>query len=141
MPIAHRNHSPFFLRWCGLSLAVLLLSACATQGEMMDNLNKTLRGYEKAVRWAKFDAAYSYHKWEANQEISIPASMENIRVTKYESSNQRFDQQKQIMKQTITLRYYNTDDLRERSLKQRQEWKYFPESKRWYLISDPIVFP
>jgi len=141
MPIAHRNHSPSFLRWCGFSLAVLLLSACATQGEMMDNLNKTLRGYEKAVRWAKFDAAYSYHKWGANQEISIPASMENIRVTKYESSNQRFDQQKQIMKQTITLRYYNTDDLRERSLKQRQEWKYFPESKRWYLISDPIVFP
>jgi len=137
------RQSPIFsvLSWLGLSLAALLLGACATQGEMMDSLNKTLRGYEKAVRWAKFDAAYSYHKWNTDQEASIPTNMENIRVTKYESSSQRFDQQKLIMKQTITLHYYNTGDLRERSLKHRHEWKYFPESKRWYLTSDPIVFP
>jgi len=141
MLIIHRGQIPFFLRWLGLSLATLLLGACATQGDIMDNLNKTLRGYEKAVRWAKFDAAYSYHKWDTNQEVTIPANMENIRVTKYEPSGQKFDPQKQIMKQTITLHYYNTDDLRERSLKIRHEWKYFPESKRWYLISEPIVFP
>ncbi|MCF6338735.1 MAG: hypothetical protein L3J84_12440 [Gammaproteobacteria bacterium] len=141
MPITRRNQTLSFLSWSGLSLTALLLSACATQGEMMDDLNKTLRGYEKAVRWAKFDAAYSYHKRETDQEVSIPINMENIRVTKYESSNQRFDQQKLVMKQTVTLHYYNTDDLRERSLKHRHEWKYFPENKRWYLISDPIVFP
>ncbi len=141
MLITLRNQTLPFLSWFGLSLAALLLSACATQGEMMDNLNKTLRGYEKAVRWAKFDAAYSYHKWKVDQEATIPANMENIRVTKYESSGQKFDQQKLVMKQTVTLHYYNTDDLRERRLKHRHEWKYFPESKRWYLISDPIVFP
>ncbi len=141
MPITRREQTLSFLSWSGLGLAALLLSACATQGEMMDDLNKTLRGYEKAVRWAKFDAAYSYHKRETEQEVSIPTNMENIRVTKYESSNQRFDQQKLVMKQIVTLHYYNTDDLRERSLKHRHEWKYFPENKRWYLISDPIVFP
>jgi len=141
MPTTRREQTLSFLSWSGLSLAALLLSACATQGEMMDDLNKTLRGYEKAVRWAKFDAAYSYHKRETEQEVSIPTNMENIRVTKYESSNQRFDQQKLVMKQIVTLHYYNTDDLRERSLKHRHEWKYFPENKRWYLISDPIVFP
>ncbi len=141
MPITRRGKTLYFLSWSGLSLAALLLSACATQGEMMDDLNKTLRGYEKAVRWANFDAAYSYHKWDADQEASIPTNMENIRVTKYESSNQRFDQQKLVMKQTVTLHYYNTDDLRERRVKHRHEWKYFPENKRWYLISDPIVFP
>ncbi len=136
-----QSHTLSRLSWLGLSLAILLLSACATQGEMMDNLNKTLRGYEKAMRWAEFDAAYSYHKWEKDQEASLPANMENIRVTKYESSSQRFDQQKMVMKQTITLHYYNTDDLRERNLKHPQEWKYFSETKRWYLISDPVVFP
>ncbi len=141
MPITRRDQILSFLSWSGLSLAALLLSACATQGEMMDDLNKTLRGYEKAVRWAKFDAVYSYHKRETDQEADIPANMENIRVTKYESSNQRFDQQKLVMKQTVTLHYYNTDDLRERRVKHRHEWKYFPENKRWYLISDPIVFP
>jgi len=141
MLITHRGLPPLLLHWSGLGLAILLLGACATQGEIMDNLNKTLRGYEKAVRWAEFDAAYSYHKRETNQETTIPANMENIRVTKYESSGQQFDPQKLAMKQTVTLHYYNTDDLRERSLKLRHEWKYFPESKRWYLISAPVVFP
>jgi len=141
MPITRRGQPLSILIWSGLSLAALLLGACATQGEMMDNLNTALRSYEKAVRWAKFDAAYSFHKWGAEQEASIPANMENIRVTKYASSNQRFDQEKLVMKQTVTLHYYNTDDLRERSVKHRHEWQYFPESKRWYLVSDPIVFP
>jgi len=141
MLITPRSHSPSVLHWLGLGFVVLLSGACATQGEMMDNLNKTLRGYEQAVRWAKFDAVYSYHKWDANQEVTIPANMENIRVTRYESSGQKFDQQKLTMKQIVTLHYYNTDDLRERKLKYRHEWKYFPENKRWYLISKPIVFP
>lgn len=135
-----RNHP--FLLLCWLGLGTLLLSACATQGDMMDSLNKTLRGYEKAVRWAKFDTVYSYHKWAADQEEQEPPdSMENIRVTKYEASRQKFDQKELVMKQTISLRYYTTDDPRERSLKHRHEWKYFSKSKRWYLISDPIVFP
>lgn len=141
MLIIHRGRVLSVLRWLGLGLAILLSGACATEGKMMDNLNKTLRGYEKAVRWAKFDAVYSYHKWEANQETTIPANMESIRVTQYESSGQKFDQQNRVMKQTVTLRYYNTDDLRERRLKYRHEWKYFPDSKRWYLISAPIAFP
>jgi len=136
-----QNQSTFALRWLTVGLVTLLLSACATQADMMDNLNKALRGYEKAVRWGKFEAVYSYHKWEANQEPEIPANMEKIRVTKYEASRQKFDQKNLTMKQTVTLRYYNTDDQRERSLKHRHEWKYFSDSKRWYLISDPIVFP
>lgn len=134
-----QNLSPS--RWIVLALIALLLGGCASQGDIMDNLNKTLRGYEKAVRWAKFDAVYSYHQWKGDEEPELPANMENIRVTKYTSSKQKFNEKDQIMKQTITVRYYNTDSLRELSLKHRHEWKYFPKLKRWYLISDPIVFP
>lgn len=144
-PLFSQQHSPLrhlrLLGWISLGLVIMLLGGCATKGDMMDNLNKTLRGYEKAVRWGEFEAVYSYYKWENDEEPEIPANMENIRVTKYEPSRQKFDQKNRIMKQMVTLRYYNTDDLRERSLKHRHEWKYFPKLKRWYLISDPIVFP
>jgi hypothetical protein len=67
--------------------------------------------------------------------------MQNIRVTNYQSFGQKFNPKENTMKQTVTLRYYNTDDSRERSLKLQQEWKYFPDSERWYLVSDPVVFP
>ena len=127
--------------WLSLGLIALVLSACATEADLMDSLNKSLRGYEKAIRWAKFDAAYSFHKWDGDAPATLPASMENIRVTNYETTGQKFDPKAKIMKQMVILRYYSTDSLRELTLKLPQEWKYFPEQKRWYLISDPITFP
>jgi len=141
MFVAHRDHTVSLLRWLGVGISALLLGACATQGDIMDNLNTTLRAYEKAVRWGQFEDVYSYHKWQDGQQTDLPANMDNIRVTKYQSSSQKFDPKANSMKQTVTLRYYNTDDQREQRLKYRQEWQYFPDIKRWYLLSDPVVFP
>jgi hypothetical protein len=141
MLVTHRDHTVSLLRWLGVGISALLLGACATQGDIMDKLNTTLRAYEKAVRWAQFEDAYTYHKWQSGQQATLPTNMRNIRVTNYQSSAQKFEPKENIMKQTVTLRYYNTDDSRERSLKLQQEWKYFPDSEHWYLISDPVVFP
>jgi len=132
-------------RWVLLTatfLITLLLGACAgiENAEKMDNLNKTLRGYEKAIRWAKYDAAYSYHKWEDDVQPSIPKDIENFRVTKYETFGQKFSEKDMIMKQTLKLRYYNTESQREKALQQIQEWKYYPKLERWYLISAPLTF-
>jgi hypothetical protein len=123
-----------------LLLATLLLSACATsRPEMMDNLDQALRGYEKAVRWAQFDAVYSFHKWEKSQPIT-PEYMEKIRVTRFESNGEKFDPKTKTMKRNIKLRFYNTDDQRERSVRYAQEWKYFDDTARWYLVSEPVSF-
>lgn len=119
----------------------LLLGGCATTNDTMDDLNKTLRGYEKAIRWAEYEAAYSFHKWEDDAEPSIPADIENIRVTHFETVGEKFNQKEMTMKRTVKLRYYNVNHQREKALKFPQEWKYFKESKRWYLISAPITFP
>lgn len=123
-------------------LITLLLGACAgiESAEKMDDLNKTLRGYEKAIRWAQYDAAYSYHKWEGDVQPTIPKDIENFRVTQYETFGEKFSEKDMVMMQTIKLRYYNTETQREKSMQQLQKWKFFPEIKRWYLISEPITF-
>ena len=129
--------------WIQLTVAfliALILGACSTTGDKMDDLNKALRGYEKAIRWGKYDAAYSFHKWPDGIQPSLPANMDNIRVTSYETVGEKFNEKEMIMKQTIKLRYYNTENLREKAMQLPQEWKFFPELKRWYLISDPITF-
>lgn len=129
--------------WVRLTVALfitLLLGACATTADLMDNLNKSLRGYEKAIRWAKYDAAYSFHKWEEGSQPSMPKDIENFRVTKYETFGEKFNEKDMVMKQTVKLRYYNTEDQREKSLQHPQEWKFYPKSKRWFLISEPITF-
>ena len=119
---------------------VLTLGACATSFDKMDKLNSTLRAYEKALRWSKFDAAYSYHKWDEDEQPSIPKHLKNIRLTSYSSSSQSFKESTMTAKQMVVIRYYNQENLRERTLEDKQSWKYFPDKKRWYLMSKPPSF-
>lgn len=132
--------APSRARWIAPLLIALLLGACTTTGDLMDDLNTSLRGYEKAIRWAQYDAAYSYHKWEDAAPTSLPPDIENFRVTHYETFGEKFNAKDMVMKQSIRLRYYHTETQREKSLRHEQEWKYYPESKRWFLISPPITF-
>lgn len=119
---------------------LITLGACATTYDKMDKLNMTLRAYEKALRWAKFDMAYSFHKWETDEQPSIPGQLKDIRLTNYSASNKSFDENSMTAKQTVTIRYYNQNNLRERSLETKQRWKYFPDKKRWYQTSKPPTF-
>ena len=126
----------------GFSVLFLLitLGACATSYDKMDKLNMTLLGYEKALRWAKFDVAYSFHKWDADEQPSLPKYLKNIRLTSYSAGNHSFDETSMTAKQMVTISYYNKDNLRERSMEDKQSWKYFPDKKRWFLISKPPTF-
>ena len=42
--------------------------------------------------------------------------------------------------QTVSIRYYNTETSREKTLRVQQHWKYFEEEKRWFILSDPPDF-
>ena len=128
--------------FAGISICLLLitLGACATTYDKMDKLNMTLRGYEKALRWAKFDMAYSFHKWDSKELPSLPKHLKNIRITSYSVSNQNFNEDDMTAKQKVTIRYYNQNDLRERSLEDKQSWEYFSDKSRWYLVSKPPTF-
>jgi len=117
-----------------------LSGACATTVDKMDQLNSALKGYEKALRWAKFEAAYSFHKWDTDEQPSIPSHLKDIRLTGYDVGNRSFDEDAMTAKQTVTIRFYDQNDLRERTEEDRQDWKYFPDKKRWYLMSKPPSF-
>lgn len=123
-----------------LILLTLALAACATVGDRMDALERTLAGFEKAVRWAQFDAAYSFRKWPPNVQPTLPANIKNIRVTGYDVTGLRFDKEHMTAWQLATIRYYDMDTSRERSLIHSQEWHYEPEEKRWYLSSEMPEF-
>ena len=140
MPTTKPTIKRLLLHVLWIPLISLVLGACSSTGQMMDNLNQTLRSYERAIRWANFDAAYSFHKWEEGVQPTLPANIKNIKVTRYQKTNEQFDQKNLRMKQRVTVQYYNTSNLRERSMQIQQDWKYFPELKRWHLMSDPITF-
>jgi hypothetical protein len=121
-------------------LMMTILAGCATTADKVDKLELATRGYEKALRWSKFDMAYSYFKWDSAEPPSIPDYLSNVRITKYIITNRNFDEESMTATQAVSIRYYHQTDPRERSMEDHQKWKYFSDKKRWYLISDPPEF-
>jgi len=119
---------------------LLTLGGCSTTADKIDKFDLASRGYEKALRWSKYDMAYSYYKTDSSEQLSVPEYMSNIRLTKYIVANRIFDEISMTTKQAVIIHYYNTNDLRERKLEDMQEWKYFEDLKRWYLVSKPPEF-
>lgn len=123
-----------------LLLLTLALAACATVGDRLDSLQRTLAGFEKAVRWGQFEAAYSFRRWPPGTPPTLPANLKNIRVTGYDAGSLRLDKESMTAWQVVTIRYYDLDTSREHSIIHSQEWRYDPEEKRWYLISEMPEF-
>lgn len=136
-PSSLKHAAVTFISIC---IMALVLGACSTTADKQDKLERTVRGYEKALRWAKFDMAYSYFKWESGEQPVVPKDLKSIRLTTYRISNRKFDEESMTASQVVTIRYYNQSDLRERELEDHQKWKYFSDEKRWFLISKPPEF-
>jgi hypothetical protein len=122
----------FFL----MAIAALGITACATTSERMDSLQQTLTGFEKAIRWAQFDAANGFRQWPMGKQPPLPDYYKNIRVTSYKPMNLQFGPEKMSATQIVEVRYYNTDSSRVRTLRHEQKWEYSKENKRWYLVSE-----
>ena len=119
-------------------LLVLLLAACAaTGGERVEQLDRTLWLYERAVRWSEFELAYSMHKQDAEVPSVPPAGLENIEVTGYVASNRVVNDDRTRATQVVQIRYVNREHMRERTIVDRQEWEYDSERKQWLLVSPP----
>lgn len=121
-------------------LSVILFSACSTTADKVDRLEQSLRAYETAMRWAQFDTVYSFHKWDTSELPTVPTYLKSIRVTNYNVANRTFDENTMTAKQIVIIKFYNQNDARERTLEDRQSWKYFPDLNRWYLTSMPPEF-
>lgn len=129
-------HLRYIQRLVVLMVMALVLSACATTADRMDNLQQTLRSFEKAIRWAQFDTANSFRQWGVGEQPMLPEHYKNIRVTSYQPMNVQFTPDKMGATQSVTIRYYRTDTSREESLRHDQKWEYSEKNKRWYLVSE-----
>ncbi len=117
-------------------LLAMFLVGCATSTQRLDDLDHTLRNYKKMIRWADFGSAYTFKKWEQGDQAAPPASLENVRVTRYEVGNTHLSTDKMTYTQTVRISYYLMDSARERQLMDHQKWVFDKEKGRWFLISD-----
>jgi len=123
--------------------ATLLLAACAAipEQQKLDLLDGTLRSYEKAIRWGKFETANSFRKGGARQSLPTDfAALAEIRVSSYEVMERTVAPDKSQAVQTVTIKYYHSDHPVERTVMDRQEWRYDALKRAWHLNGDLPAF-
>lgn len=123
-----------------LLLICLLLTACATLKDRIDQLEQVQRDYEGAVRWGHFDSAYAMHR-SADGSVPTPSQrLNNYKVTSYQVLSRSVADDKNAAEQTVQIKYYNADYLRERTLTLQQHWRYDAPTHTWLVTSAPPEF-
>ena len=116
-------------------LVTFLIVGCTTliRGERFD---RTLTAYSDAMRWSDFEAAHYFV--EPEQIRKNPPDLENLRrmkVISYDVRRVEHLKNNLQVRQTVHISYYRTDDMRQRTLVDRQMWEYDEGKKAWYLMS------
>ncbi len=122
-----------------LSFCVLLFIGCATFGEKkQQNLFEIAsHAYEQAILLGKYEIANGFRKVQASEkQVLTFERLKKIKVTSYELlTTIKVSKDMSLVNQTVEIKYYNLDYMTEKTIVDKQLWKYYAEEKTWYLQS------
>jgi len=119
-------------------LFTLLVSGCASD-KRNQSLTNTLNAYAGVVRWGDFGNALQFVDPKVRAEHPpTPLQMsrfEQFRVTGYDDGNGPSPSGENEVRQVVAISMVNNNTQAERTVIDRQTWRYDPEKKRWWLTS------
>lgn len=123
-------------------LAASLIGGCATYREdrRQDALEAATTAYATALRWGYYETAIGYLHPDKRRVVDVPKDLPNIRVTRYDVVQPPIPSGELTAVQVVQIDYLHVDTQRMRSLGDRQEWRYEPATKTWWLYSGLPVF-
>ena len=118
--------------------AALLLAGCA-QNTRSDNLTATLNAYGSAVRWNGLQSALQFIdpkllKKHPPTDLDL-SRYQQVRVTDYDDGSGPAPLSEDEVQQTAQISFVNIHTQVERSVVQRQVWRYDEKTKHWWLES------
>ena len=119
------------LGWLIVPITLLLFQGCAS--ERIRLLDDTLKVYGDTIRWGRYEDAAQL---VVNKPTFDEQTIANIKVTSYKERQRDVDEDGKVAKNIVEIRYYNKEIGQERTLLDKQEWKYFEEPEGWMLTSD-----
>ena len=98
----------------------------------LEQFEKTSKHYRIAILMSDFEQA-------AQLSASMPptdfSSLKKFHVVSYSPKKIEFADDKSKAIQTVEIEYYRRDSMRQKVLRDLQEWVYQPEKKQWILNS------
>ncbi len=119
-------------------LAALSLSGCATN-QRSDVLTLSLNAYASAIRWGDIDGAVAL--MDPKLRAAHPVSKEyqerfkQLHVSEYDEGNGPLPAGKDEVTQTVHISLVDNATQTERSIIDRQVWRYDAEQKHWWLTT------
>ncbi|MBP1474202.1 hypothetical protein J7I44_07820 [Frateuria sp. MAH-13] len=121
-----------------LALVAMLCAGCATD-QRNQALVTTLNAYASTLRWGDFRSAQQFidpKVREANPVSSLDlARYEQVRVTGYDEGAGPVPDGENQVRQVVQISLVNVNTQSERTVVDRQSWRYDAQKKRWWLMS------
>lgn len=121
-----------------LALAAMLCAGCATD-QRNQALITTLNAYASTLRWGDFQSALQFidpkvRATHAPTSLDL-ARYQQVRVTGYDEGAGPVPDGENRVRQVVQIGLVNLNTQAERTVIDRQSWRYDPEKKRWWLTS------
>jgi hypothetical protein len=103
-------------------------------------LEAAVTAYGNSLRWAYYDTALGY--LHPSYRNASPEQLKNVRVTSYEVVQPPVltDEAQTSAEQVVQIEYVLQDEQVVRTLADRQDWRYDPQTESWWLHSGAPVF-
>lgn len=122
-----------------LTILIIICAGCASLAakEKLGSLELSTDKYENAVRWGYFEMADGFRNGSDKDMQSTDFSeLKKIRVTSYEILNRTISEDYLKATQYVEIKYYYIDQMIEKTILDKQIWKYDDDRKTWFLHGD-----
>jgi hypothetical protein len=110
----------------------LIMCASFSERGRLDSFEQTTKHYRLAMLMSAFEQAKYL---SASDSPKDPAELKNFHVVSYNLKKIKFSNDKSKAYQTVEIEYYRMDSMRQKVIRDKQEWNYKPESEKWVLSS------
>ena len=116
-----------------------LLAGCAADARKEELLNLSLEGYGASLRWGDFRSALNYVDPEERPDPArinfVLQRFDQIRVTSYRDLDGGPGVEPNTIMQTAEIRLINKHTAVERTIIDRQVWRWDEVAERWWLTT------
>ncbi|MGH8077688.1 MAG: hypothetical protein ACREPE_10230 [Lysobacter sp.] len=115
------------------------LAGCASVGTERNKLDEAQFAWSGAIRWGDFDGATNLMDPKLRDKTA-PTEMElerykQVQISAYRDLGASADLKGGTAVRDIQIGVINRHTQAERSVRYREQWRWDPEAKRWWLTS------
>ena len=119
-------------------MTIVLIFGCASLGErkQLDMLEQRTGNYESALRWGRYEIARAFIKIKVMTHITNNLDgLNQIKITSYKLLGRNVLENNEEAEQKVEIKFYNIDNLIEKTIIDNQTWIFDRDLKNWFLSS------